>query len=325
MSKSLWETVKLAGYYRTNPEEWQETIPELSRPPLPHPSRVEGGLRVQGRFHKTGKPGLPLVSIITVVYNGARYLEKTILSVLDQTYDNIEYVIIDGGSTDSSLDIIRKYEDRIAYWVSEPDKGISDAFNKGIKVSTGEIIGIINADDWYESDAVALSVNKLVENPVYGFSFGGLVLYYGDSLSHVMRCDEQYAKVIRYNIPAINHPTFFVRRRVYDECGLFSINLKYSMDYELFLRMHTKNIKGICLGKNITCMRMEGVSDNAFISSLREVMQCSILYGQPAILAIALYNIRVFKGFIRRSMQKAGMGYIVHLMRKLLERNYREV
>jgi hypothetical protein len=96
------------------------------------------------------------------------------------------------------------------------------------------------------------------------------------------------------------------------------------MDYELFLRMHKNNIKGICLEKNITCMRMEGISDNTFIGSLREVLQCSVLYGQPEIIALVLYAIRVFKGLIRRSMQKVGMGPLVHEMRKLLERNYRE-
>jgi cellulose synthase/poly-beta-1,6-N-acetylglucosamine synthase-like glycosyltransferase len=324
MSNSLWKTIKIASYYKNNHEEWLKTIPALASLPASHPSRIDGGMRTCGRFHKTSKPGLPLVSIITIVYNGARYLEKTIQSVLNQTYDNIEYIIIDGGSTDGTLDIIRKYEDQIAYWMSEPDKGISDAFNKGIQVSSGEIIGIINADDWYVHDAVNLSVRKLAERSTFGFSFGGLAIYYGDTLSHSMRCDAQYAKIIRYNIPAINHPTFFVRRTVYETCGLFSINLKFSMDYELFLRMHKNNIKGICLEKNITCMRMEGISDNTFIGSLREVLQCSVLYGQPEIIALVLYAIRVFKGLIRRSMQKVGMGPLVHEMRKLLERNYRE-
>src|SRR5690349_11081866 len=96
----------------------------------------------------------PLVSIITIVYNGEKHLEQTIQSVLSQTYSNIEYIIIDGGSVDNSISIIKKYNNRLAYWISEKDSGISDAFNKGIAKARGEIIGLINADDWYETDAV---------------------------------------------------------------------------------------------------------------------------------------------------------------------------
>ena len=96
----------------------------------------------------------PLVSIVTIVYNGEKHLEQTIQSVLNQTYSNIEYIIIDGGSKDNTINIIEKYSDRLAYWISEKDNGISDAFNKGIAKSTGEIVGLINADDWYDFDAI---------------------------------------------------------------------------------------------------------------------------------------------------------------------------
>src|SRR6478736_3483755 len=96
----------------------------------------------------------PLITIITIVYNGEKHLEQTIRNVLDQNYDHLQYIIIDGGSTDQSVEIIKKYEKKLHYWISEKDKGISDAFNKGIAKATGEIIGIINADDWYESGAL---------------------------------------------------------------------------------------------------------------------------------------------------------------------------
>ena len=92
----------------------------------------------------------PVISIVTIVFNGERHLEQTIQSVLDQNYPNLQYIIIDGGSTDHSLEIIKKYEKDLYFWTSEKDKGISDAFNKGIAHATGDIIGIINADDWYE-------------------------------------------------------------------------------------------------------------------------------------------------------------------------------
>src|SRR6185369_14725253 len=112
----------------------------------------------------------PLVSIITVAYNAYPFIEKTIQSVLSQTYSPIEYIIIDGGSTDYTVDIIKGYSNRIAYWSSEKDNGISEAFNKGLSKATGDIIGIINADDWYENDTV--------ERVVY--DFGNADILYGD-------------------------------------------------------------------------------------------------------------------------------------------------
>lgn len=102
-----------------------------------------------GRFQQKSKPKEPLVSVITAVFNGAGYLEQTIESVLAQTYENIEYIIIDGGSTDGTLDIIRKYDRALAYWQSEPDASFYDAMNKGFAKTTGEITGWINADDKY--------------------------------------------------------------------------------------------------------------------------------------------------------------------------------
>ena len=116
-----------------------------------HPGRMgEGGLRMQG-YLKKAYEHKPLISIVTVVLNDAKHLEQAIKSVLGQTYDNIEYLIIDGGSTDGTLDIIRKHEKAIDYWVSEPDSGIYDAMNKGVSLATGDLIALLNSDDWYET------------------------------------------------------------------------------------------------------------------------------------------------------------------------------
>ena len=112
-----------------------------------------GGRRLKG-IVRDGTPDRPLVSIVTVVYNGAATIERTIASVLGQSYPNIEYIIVDGGSTDGTLDILRAHEDRVDLWVSERDGGIYDAMNKGVALCTGEWVGLINADDWYVDDAV---------------------------------------------------------------------------------------------------------------------------------------------------------------------------
>ncbi len=106
----------------------------------------------------------PLISIITVVYNGEKYLKQAIESVINQTYKNIEYIIIDGGSTDNTLNIIKNYHQNISKWVSEPDNGLYDAMNKGIKLATGELIGMVNSDDWSELTAVEIIVNEYLKN-----------------------------------------------------------------------------------------------------------------------------------------------------------------
>src|SRR3990172_7180600 len=110
--------------------------------------KSEGGLRTKGIYRKSQEER-PLISVITVVYNGAKYIEQTIQSVINQTYDNIEYIIVDGASTDNTLKIINKYEDRIDYWISEADSGLWNAMNKGVRLATGDILNFLNSDDFY--------------------------------------------------------------------------------------------------------------------------------------------------------------------------------
>ena len=111
----------------------------------------------------------PLVSVITIVYNGELHLEQTIKTVLEQSYSPVEYIVIDGGSTDNTMNIIKRYESHLGAWLSEKDNGIADAFNKGLKLVKGEIIGILNADDWYEPDAIEKAVAVLKDTDIaYG-------------------------------------------------------------------------------------------------------------------------------------------------------------
>lgn len=222
----------------------------------------EGGLRTKGCFKKS-LPEKPLISVVTVVFNGEKYLEETIQSVLNQTYSNIEYIIIDGGSTDGTIDIIKKYEDAIDYWVSEPDKGIYDAMNKGITLSTGEIIGIINSDDWYE----AYAINEVVQIHKNQASQRHVVCGAitkrasdGNALFVLKRRPIKSIKDIIKGMP-VNHPAFFVPRGVYKQIGLFDTIYKLSADYDFVIRLYINDVKFVFTRNVLANMRMQGASE----------------------------------------------------------------
>ncbi len=213
----------------------------------------------------------PLVSIITVCYNSEKYIEKTIQSVLNQTYDNIEYIIIDGKSTDNTVDIIKKYENQIDFWKSEEDKGISDAFNKGLRKANGEIIGILNSDDWYEKEAIQ-TVIDLYSKTGKDFYVGAL-RYWENDHCFISYPDPRYAEKITYCMPRLNHPASFFKKDVYDEIGLFDTDMDYAMDYDFFLRATESGKKG-CLTKEILSnMRLGGASDTDAIKAYFETFK----------------------------------------------------
>lgn len=178
----------------------------------------------------------PLVSIVTPSYNQAQFLERTILSVLEQDYPNLEYIIIDGGSTDGSVDIIRKYEDRLAYWVSEPDRGQADAINKGWRLCKGEIIAYLNSDDTLEPGTVPRAVEALQEHPEADFVFGSCNLV------------DREGKVLRVMHPApfdlrrlvfgncFCQQTVFLQSQVLDRIGVLDTQLHLVLDYEYWFR-----------------------------------------------------------------------------------------
>lgn len=185
----------------------------------------------------------PLISIITVVFNGKPFLEQTIQSVINQTYENIEYIIIDGASTDGTLDIIKKYENKLDYWVSEKDKGISEAFNKGIKQATGEFILMLNCGDTFISDTVIdfdlllKSKNKIITfqaKTTHGNVFP-LNHTYSTQKSHSF---STLRKLVQNAMVA--HQATFVPKCVYDEIGGYSHEYTVRMDFEFFLRASQK-------------------------------------------------------------------------------------
>ena len=214
------------------------------------------------------------VSIVTVAYNSVKTLTDTIKSVLGQTYDNIEYIIIDGASNDGTLDIIKEYEQMFGgrfRWISEKDNGIYDAMNKGIQMATGDVIGILNSDDFFTSDDV-------IQRMVSSFEDPQLDAIYGDI--HFIR-DGQPDKCVRYYsskpfrplwlrfgyMPA--HPSFYCRKEVFRKAGLYKTDYKIGADYEMMVRLFmVYHIRAKYLPIDFVTMRTGGISTRDLNSRL---------------------------------------------------------
>jgi glycosyltransferase involved in cell wall biosynthesis len=194
-----------------------------------------GGLRTKGITKQSG-PGMPLITVVTVVRNGEKTLEQTMLSVINQTCPNIEYIVVDGASTDGTLDIIRKYEDRIDYWMSEPDKGIYDAMNKGIDLATGEWINFMNSGDGLYGNDILRKVfegNIVSEDIIYGDVF----------LAHRLGSFVQKAKPLNLIAKQMVfvHQAAFVRSALMKEMK-FDITYKICGDYNFFYQCYKNDI-----------------------------------------------------------------------------------
>jgi glycosyltransferase involved in cell wall biosynthesis len=217
---------------------------------------AEGGLRLQG-FFKEGSEDKPLITVVTVVYNGAEFLEETIKSVVEQTYDNVEYIIVDGGSKDGTLDIIRKYEHAIDYWVSEPDKGIYDAMNKGVGLVSGGWINFMNAGDLFFNCEI-LSRTYLSPEKYNGF---GVV--YGD---HEVRYFRKAKTVKSGNVKSLwkgsqfCHQSTFVRASL-QKNNKFNLSKKIAADYDLYLTLRKKETRFYKSPFLISSVTSGGVSD----------------------------------------------------------------
>lgn len=265
----------------------------------------------------------PRVSIITACYNSTLTLERTVLSVLSQTYENIQYIIIDGLSTDGTTDVIKRHQDCLGCWVSERDEGISDAWNKGLKMATGEIIGIINSDDYYQSNAVELAVKALEAHPEAGFVFGDQLIFDQKGTAITQKGDPQYLKTIDFIMPSIPHSSVFMRRWVYDRYGGFDKNFKTAMDYELLLRITRRGVRGVYIPSLMSAMNLGGVSDRNYSHGYREVMQASVRYGYGKLPALVRFYFEIAKTFSRKKLQQLGLEVPVRLYRKYIGRRYK--
>ncbi len=198
----------------------------------------EGGLKIKGIAGSPQKADKPLVTIVTSVFNGKKYLEETILSVLSQSYDNIEYIIIDGGSTDGTIDIIKKYEGKIDYWLSEPDSGMYEAINKGLKIAQGDILAYLNSDDLYYSDTVKTVVQYFQEHLETELVYGqcDFINEKGQFLYRYYCSKFRWKFFISRNSSSIAQPTTFWRRVIHKKIGYFDTTLKLSSDFDFYIK-----------------------------------------------------------------------------------------
>ena len=217
----------------------------------------------------------PSISIITVAYNSARTIRETIQSVLSQTYANIEYIVIDGLSNDGTVEILKHFEPQFKgrmHWISEKDKGIYDAMNKGIMMATGDIVGILNSDDYFTDCNV-------IEKMVVAFDDASVDATYGDihfiNDGRPDKCVRYYSskhfspKWLRFGfMPA--HPSFYARRQVFERAGLYKTDYKIGSDYEMMVRLFFKyHINAIYQHIDFVTMRTGGLSTRDFHSRLQ--------------------------------------------------------
>lgn len=285
----------------------------------PHPARREGGRRPTGGADGPTSP--PLVTVVTVVRDAAVTLERTILSVLDQGYPNVEYVVIDGASTDGTLDVVRRHEHRLAYWLSEPDRGIGDAFNKGVAAARGAFIAIQSADDWMAPDQIERGVRALLDSGA-DFAFGDVVMHATDGAPlYRINGDPAYAAVIRSRMPELPHNTVLARRELYERFGLFDLRYRLAMDYDWLLRVHLGGARGVHVPGLVGHLGGGGASDSGYLGALRESHAISVAHGYPPHRAAALFGLRCARGWLRRTLERGLPPRLRALPRRLANRH----
>ena len=238
------------------------------------------------------------ISIVTIVRNDAEHIAGTIESVLSQNYPDVEYVIIDGGSTDGTVEIIEKYRSQLAYFVSEPDTGIYNAMNKGIRKTTGDVVGMINSGDRYYPGAFQTVSQAFGETP-------GRKIFWGDvQYEHLGRV-RGFRENNRYIGAFAPHPSMFVPRAVYDEIGLYDESFRLLGDYDFMYRaVNAEKVEVLYVPELIAYYLEGGLSDQRICRCLADELRVKIKYGANPFYAYFLFGLKVIKNLPRILLAK---------------------
>lgn len=217
------------------------------------------------------------ISIVTVCYNSVETIERAIKSVIGQDYDDVEYIVIDGGSTDGTVDVIKKYEQNISYWISEEDGGIYDAMNKGIEHSTGDVIAFLNSDDWYE-DNILGEIARRFKEPEMQILCGNIYSHWKGRVERSHIDKEKIEQDIRYCM-GYHHSAMFVRKKLFLQFGKFDTQFKIVADYDWLLRVYDGHINIIVVDKVFTNFSCGGISSRYEMQNqhLQERKKASLL------------------------------------------------
>lgn len=255
----------------------------------------------------------PKVSIVTPSFNQAQFIEQTILSVLDQNYASLEYIIVDGGSTDGTLDILRRYETKLR-WISEKDSGQANAINKGFRMSSGEILGWLNADDLYVAGALSAMVSAFAQHPEISFIYGDVLAIDHHNNAYGFRTHVKQAdfEMLTYVGDYLVQPATFWRRELWTTIGELDESLHYALDYEYWMRA-SKRYKFLYIP---VCLAKERLHTNAktfkgSLQRLQEIEQIAYHHGGKGLPlgfhaeAVSAYTLEILKSLIRGHWHEA--------------------
>jgi glycosyltransferase involved in cell wall biosynthesis len=256
----------------------------------------------------------PRITVVTPSFNQAAYLEHTICSVLDQGYPNLEYIIVDGGSTDGSVDIIRRYAKRLTWWVSEPDRGQTDAINKGLRRATGEWVAWQNSDDIYYPGAFHDLATAAAKHPEASLIIGDMMMIdaHGHPLRDVRYIKPCYRALLAEGMLVANQAAFW-RRTVHEKVGLLDERYHCSFDYEWFLRL-TQHVKGVHVSRIWGALRLHGETKSSLLARRFQDEHRQIVAGRE----LSSWQKQFYK--LRRLALVLGQGQVGYACRGVLRR-----
>jgi len=276
------------------------TIDDYLKAPA-HSFRQAGGCRSANK--RQSSPEQPLVSIATIVLNRKETLPQTIMSVLSQSYPNIEYIVVDGASTDGTLEVIKQFDDKIDSWISEPDHGTADAANKAISLARGDIVFWLGSDDWLKPDFMELAVQAFLSSGA-DFVFGDMAMYKDEKFVSVIKGEKDYAKSLMSGNPRFTFPSQLIKRACYQKIGVLNTTYIICNDYEWTLRLHLAGGNGFYESRLIVHRGIGGIADLhpfwSVLEQLRVLRQHGLLTTKAVVIQLP--------HFVRR-----GVGYFAKL------------